>query len=114
MYCSQNDNGEATSLKNQDTGTEYIGGGSSDFSTANVTINNAGDGLLIALIDGGTTISGMFNSGTISAILYKGAAVAEVNDESQNITINSGAATYPEPDNHKFVLITGDCTITIS
>ena len=93
---------------------ENGGGGSSDFSTANVTINNAGDGLLIAFTDGETTISGMFNSGTISAILYKGAASAEVYDESQNITINSGAATYPEPDNHKFVLITGDCTITIS
>ena len=38
-----NDNGEAVSLKNQDTNTEYIGGGGGDFSIANVTFGKNED-----------------------------------------------------------------------
>ena len=44
------DTGAATSCYNQDTDTEYVGGGGGDFSTATVTVaNNTNNGIEMAL-----------------------------------------------------------------
>ena len=115
-----NDNGEATSLKNQDTGTEYIGGGSSDFSTATLTVtfNVAGFAVWVPNLfqedDDILYDSIVVDSGEYSSVLYKGYAIAYVVDRTgagrePTITVSGNAET----DNNS-VYITGDCIITIS
>ena len=103
-------NGAITSARNAVTGDEYVGGGG-DFSTAQVTITNEGDGLLVALVDDDHISSAYYDSGTITAVLYDGSTFAEVYDESNSIVINSGAATYLIPGNTRVIVITGDCTL---
>ena len=115
-----NDNGEATSLKNQDTGTEYIGGGSSDFSTATLRLIN-GTGITLGLnvaytdsFDEYNFSSALINTVlsddvSYNVILYKGEAVAVFNDSSIDPVI-SGDIVYEDGA----YVITGDCTITIS
>ena len=115
-----NDNGEATSLKNQDTGTEYIGGGgSSDFSTAQVTvISHSQDNILISApvlytgeynyIDGVYEMDGVSTEGVFTIVLYKASA---------QIYIPVAVASISgDIENHEdgYYSISGDCTITIS
>lgn len=95
------------------TGECLGGGGSSDFSTAEVTITSAGNGLLIAFIDSNAVLSGIFEAATINAILYKGVAIVTEFDEG-DLTINSGSAEYLLPDSHRIVKITGDCSIGVA
>ena len=96
------------------------GGGSSDFSTAEVTfINNTYDPVQVSIpfINGNysygqETDEGSFvSSGTStkSVIVYKNGAVVGVFGKGLDVQV-SGSATYEEPD----IIITGDCTITIS
>jgi hypothetical protein len=115
------DDGVAVSLKNQDTDTEYIGGGgSSDFSTAKLTIvrNTAGFAVYVPNLsqedDDIWYDSIVVDSGEYSSVLYKGYATAYVVDRAgtgrePTITVSGNAETED-----KSVYITGDCTITIS
>ena len=91
------------------------GGGSSDFSTAEVTfINNTnaeeyingafiGSDMLQYVSEIGTGTS------TKQAVIYKSGSKAYVDDETATISV-SGDATY----NDGVITITGNCTITIS
>lgn len=95
------------------------GGGSSDFSTAEVTIVDTGDnrtlGVANALDDGEDTGSvgsigmGANKTKVVSVILYKG--VAWVSRGDATIVSVSGNA---EQFGSSMVMVTGDCTITIS
>jgi len=88
------------------------GGGDSDFSTAEVTITNAGNGIIIANTELGGSNGGVFEAATIDAILYKGVALAaEVNEAL--LVINSGSAEYLTPDDRSVVKITGVCSIGV-
>ena len=93
-------------------------GGSSDFSTAEVTVSNQ-DGVMFLLStvtdDGREGASFSFplvdvSYGTVQAVLYKGTAYGLILVESINVT-TTGAAEYNESDG--ILIITGDCTITI-
>ena len=114
-YIVEVDNtGAAVSCKNQDTNTEYVGGGG-DFSTAEVTINNElsfnfslpylseYEGNEFILCSGST-------SGTFNVVLYKGNAVLVFVEEisavyTGNVTELEAGFAY---------LITGDATITVT
>ena len=91
------------------------GGGSSDFSTAQVTFDNsAGAQFLLPITynDGAEANSAPLVegvSGIQTAILYKGMAVGLILDEGVTVT-TTGDAEYDDGA----LLITGDCTITIS
>ena len=95
------------------------GGGSSDFSTATVTVVNTGSGRSLngahALDDGEDTGSvgsmGILASATMTflVILYKG--VAWISAGNTTIVSVSGSA---EKLGSSMVMVTGDCTITIS
>ena len=94
-------------------------GGSSDFSTATVTVVNTGSGRSLngahALDDGEDTGSvgsmGILPSATMTflVILYKG--VAWISAGNTTIVSVSGSA---EKLGSSMVMVTGDCTITIS
>lgn len=95
------------------------GGGSSDFSTATVTIINSaltsGD-IFVVYIDPIdeylTTAKMIFNNEEIinlQAVLYKGVQLAAIEVEQGSVSV-SGNITYNDGE----LLITGDCTITIS
>lgn len=102
-------------LKEQD-GSDSGGGdagGGSDFSTAEVTITNAGNGILIACAEMDGSIGGIFEAVTINAILYKGVAIAEGVDE-EDLVINTGSAEYLIPDSTRLVKITGNCSIGVA
>ena len=98
----------AEKLNNIETGIEEAG--SSDFSTANITVT--ADEPLIAL---GTFIVNdemiplleMDTSGTIQAVLYKGECHASY--EGENTISVSGDITYSD----NVFVITGDGTITV-
>lgn len=94
------------------------GGGSSDFSTANVTISGAEENsvTLPILCEAGSLgegspamllcTSGTWADGTYPIALYKGSAYVEIYDASTSGNIeNMFGAMY---------LITGDCTINFS
>lgn len=95
------------------------GGGSSDFSTAVLSIVDEGGyrvNLDVATIHprGGLTMGGYYewtDTDNFPVVLYKGSAMLELeNLDNANISVsgaieNSGGNTY---------IITGDCTITIS
>lgn len=91
------------------------GGGSSDFSTAEVTVvNNAGTetarGLLMTIIIERTNMLTVYGvpSGIYTVPIFKGALnTAYLGDGT---AIVSGNAEYDDGD----ITITGDCTITIS
>ncbi len=97
------------------------GGGSSDFSTAEVTIVNNyryGAEIEVAIADSEnsstdfSTTVGTNSTATINVILYKGTAYAEVN-AGQDFDYNIETEGDIDLDGTE-AFITGDCTITIS
>ena len=98
------------------------GGGSSDFSTAQVTVintkqNDDVDIYLPVVLDDeeytGLMYDAYLMSGetrTITTVLYKGANVASLYNARSFSVLVSGNVVYDRPDFY----ITGDCTITIS
>lgn len=91
------------------------GGGSSDFSTAQVTAAIAGDYMQIPFVydeggEAGIVSTGITESGTYSVPIYKGMLVGSI-DATRTVNV-SGNAEYDQ-SNH-VIIITGDCTITIS
>ena len=104
------------------TGSYEGGGGSSDFSTAEVTIICSGGERYVANVsaifvqdDQLSGDSAYFGSGQICTIvLYKGSAEISVNDDDDHpITGVSGDATLVSGETN-YVDVTGDCTITIA
>lgn len=89
--------------------------GESDFSTAEVTINKSGEGLLIPRIDteNNYTAAGVFSTGVFSMVLYKNLGVIEPYDDSETLNIVGGDAEYGDPE-HKIILVTGDCVVGIA
>lgn len=87
------------------------GGGSSDFSTAKVTLTNETPfGLTLAHSDNTTGISTqMGQSGEYEVVLYKGKAEGIFMSPSGNVSV-TGNITYNDGE----LVITGDGTITIS
>lgn len=93
------------------------GGGDSDFSTANVTINVTGEtenvtanlSTYMIILDGGI-ISDMgyceYGDTTFQVVLYKNSMTADL--ECDSITSHSGDVTIDDTT----LTITGDCTIT--
>lgn len=112
----------ATKLNNIEQGIANAGGGSSDFSTAEVTfVNNTADKVLLGaaalVVEEGehSCVYGrnaLANNGSYTFILYKGLNVFTCNNSDQFTVTTSGNITY-DSENGTF-LITGDCTITIS
>lgn len=91
------------------------GGGSSDFSTATVTFTNTSGnpaGVACAVCSQQDAASqGTFpimESGTMDVILYKGSAIARI--EQGSFSVVSGDATI----SGNTVTINGDCTLSIS
>lgn len=109
----------ATKLNNIEQGIANAGGGSSDFSIAEVTVS-VGDSpnvaLTCAIADNyeseyySNYNINIHNDTVVNVILYKGSAVAEITSAIGTIT-TSGSIT--ELGEGAYV-ITGDCTITIS
>lgn len=109
------EDGEVTSCRNVITGTEYVGGGgSSDFSTAEVTIVGAarlrfpiiyeeGGFMPFGAIWVGETDSG----DTITVPLFKNHLCIDTINEPTSI---SGSATYNSE--YEWIDITGNCTLT--
>ena len=89
------------------------GGGSSDFSTAEVTLNAEGFGSLwcVNIVDNILGPNVAFFIESFEAVLYKGSQVFDTSEIEGTITV-SGGAVY-DSDEHT-ITITGDCTITIS
>ena len=98
---------------------EEAGGGSSDFNTAQMTIagNQSSIGLTCAYLyeESGeaalTVSSGGIFLGEYTVPLYKGVATAQLDYEEIGNVVVSGNATINEDG---LIIITGDCTITIS
>lgn len=113
-----NDAGEATSCYNQDTETEYIGGGG-DFSTVAVTIiNNLSEAAVSdepepVLMEGAMAsapIGAEANSSmTWNMITYQGVAHI-LYPPIYNISIEGDA----EADEDILVTVSGDCTLTFN
>lgn len=98
--------------------TVNVSGGSSDFSTAQVTIVNngsaecEGSAVYIASYPSGELLDSVFyvdagNSDTLTCVLYKGLTPLDVN--GWQVTVEGDA----EIDGF-FVIITGNCTITLT
>lgn len=100
-------------------GEDVGGGDSSDFSTAQMTIagNQSSIGLTCAYLyeESGeaalTVSSGGIFLGEYTVPLYKGVATAQLDYEEIGNVVVSGNATINEDG---LIIITGDCTITIS
>ena len=123
-----NEAGEATSCYNQDTDTEYIGGGGGgDFSTAVVTMNvteESGAGtteISNAIVVDGPVLSTIFPSPTrnmspVTIVLYKGSSVISISSHREvtaegNIELDGGEdGGYWD----YYATITGDCTINVT
>ena len=98
---------------------EEAGGGSSDFSTAEMTIagNESSIGLTCAFIyeDSGeaalTVSSGGMSIGEYVVPLYKGTAMAHLDFREIGNVVVTGNATINEDG---LIIITGDCTITLA
>lgn len=113
----------AVKLNNIEQGIANAGGGSSDFSTAEVTLISDtmdGDGTEfpfayvdrdISTINYGA-LAEYNNSITYEAILF-GGAIGVVSPVS-NISVSGSATVNSGPGGRTLILITGDCTITIS
>ena len=103
--------GVITSVKNN--GEDIGGGGSSDFSTAEVTLSAAGLGSLpiASIVDNEIHTTVPFFTEPFEAILYKGSQVCDTSGIEGTIT-TSGDAVYDSDE--QTITITGDCTITIS
>lgn len=112
--------GEATSCRNAVTGVEYIGGGgSSDFSTAEVIIDgaltaNSGRLYVPVLIheegEDDYLDSEIFETGEYDILLFKNAILAYYVADAYGTASTTGSIQYYE-DEHAFV-ITGNGTIT--
>lgn len=97
-------------------------GGSSDFSTAQVTVTGemslppkALHPTVATLSEDGDASMGIADwiiGETFNVILYKGKAW--LIDDSGNLTIPSGETNITYDSSEEAYLITGDCTITIS
>ena len=85
------------------------GGGSSDFSTAKATVNNQAFAFYMPVVDTNTISVVKPASGTFDVPLYKGRLDIFL-DRSVTASIESGNATLEG----NYLVITGDCTITIS
>ena len=92
------------------------GGGSSDFSTAQVTIINNEQSFVLYfpnIFDNrvhGYLDSSDIDGSPVEAVLYKGAChITYTSDDTLNISV-TGNATISRRE----VIVTGDCTITIS
>ena len=132
FIVESDENGVAQSCRNVDTGVEYVGGGgSSDFSTAEVTISLSGelDGYQLFSVPQDIsancdlpagTLSDVIivlednSPGTFNAVLYQGKALCMVFSASEPAI--SGNATIEQigsgDDAYWAVIITGDCSIT--
>lgn len=114
-----NEAGEATSCYNQDTDTEYIGGGG-DFSTAEITIiNNSAMPTTLHIPNADELTGTPFapscmsdvylsanETATFKGILYKGKLMIPYSPNitaSGNVEISSG-----------MIIISGDCTLNVS
>lgn len=117
-----NEAGEATSCYNQDTDTEYIGGGGeSNLSTAEVTfvINAPAEDLSIsipAIWDseewaGISVTHSVINGDVLTVPLYKGACDGGIDLDDYNISDFSGTGSVVI-DADSGIVITGNCTIT--
>ena len=110
--------GEATSCRNVVTGVEYIGGGgSSDFSTAEVTFNISNDSTVFTPVVTETPMDmilsipiGSQMNGTYNVVLYKNklGLVATIEGD----VVVTGDIVYNSDE--KNFLVTGDGSITIS
>ena len=112
---------KAVLIDGDGTETPIGGGGGGDFSTAQVTVVNTNTGSARSLkgantVDNGEDTGSAGSMGiptstteTFSAILYKG--VALINRGDATIVSVSGSA---EKLGSSMVMVTGDCTITIS
>lgn len=126
--------GEALSCYNQDTDTEYIGGGGgdSDYSTAEVTLRATSNEdydpplyveLIAPIITNGELVNQYIEEYTESkvfaVVLYKGAltlingipGIANLSDDQFDISGDVTAELNLEGD--LIIQITGDCTIGI-
>lgn len=87
------------------------GGGDSDFSTAEVTVNNSGAGYLFnvpVILNNAMAVPFVADAASFTVILYKGTAIMGGNPSIGSV---SGDITYDEEE--EIYLITGDCTITV-
>jgi len=85
------------------------GGGSSDFSTAKATVNNQAFAFYMPVVDTNTISIVKPASGTFDVPLYKGRLDIFL-ERDVTASIESGNATLEG----SYLVITGDCTITIS
>lgn len=113
----------ATKLNNIEQGIANAGGGSSDFSTAQVTVtSNSIDGdeteFPFAYVDRESNaihygaVAEYNNPLIYEAILFNG--VAGFASPTSNVSTSGSATVNPGPGGKKIIVITGDCTITIS
>lgn len=86
------------------------GGGSGDFTIAEVTFATAASGIAIAVIDedGSAVLAYATEGSTHNAILYKGTQVVFV-DDIDDWEVSGNATIDAEEDT---IIITGNCTIT--
>ena len=97
---------------------EYSGGGSSDFSTAEVTVNGVGAFIanVATLTENG--LSGLcFKSpleNSFTVVLYHGETIMEGVSETPHFVIPESETNIVYDEDNGWFLITGDCTITIS
>lgn len=124
-YDSQNETGEMSVIgANGETIWESGegGGGSSDLSTATLTINNI-DGpdakFDVALINTRGFSSGgvphaplQGDTETVNVILFEGAAMLNIENRPENLNITI-SGNIEDIGNNSYV-ITGDCTITLT
>lgn len=116
------DQGTATT-KGEINGVPFEGGGggSSDFSTAQMTVNDSVDHAMYGAFAVGivgpddpppTTTGKVYTDeyDSFSVVMYKGMAVVEFEIDEQTTISATGSATVDS----NYVIITGDCNITIS
>lgn len=116
------DQGTATT-KGEINGVPFEGGGggSSDFSTAQMTVNDSVDHIMYGAFAVGivgpddpppTTTGKVYTDeyDSFSVVMYKGMAAVEFEIDEQTTISATGSATV----DRNYVIITGDCNITIS
>lgn len=93
------------------------GGGSSDFSTAKMTVNAVNHDFSadpLVIVDNGELTSGFSilapETKTIDIVLYRGVQTAIIATSSELLTL-SGNIVYDEADD--CYIITGDCSISL-
>lgn len=120
FIVESDENGVAQSCRNVDTGVEYVGGGgSSDFSTAEVTIigdgNSTGLFFPLSYIDNNTITTNIVTTESVTETfiipLYKGSAVLNLLLGGQDNVATTGDVIF-DSDTYLYT-VTGDCSITI-